>query len=37
VVGGPFWVLKKSFIDFPAWLFSGSGKDEADDYDDYDY
>lgn len=38
IVGGPFWVLKKSFVDFPVWLFGGDKKDEdAADYNDYDY
>ncbi|GEM_PF-4838568 len=36
IVGGPFWVLKKSFIDFPVWLFGGGGGDASEE-DDYDY
>ncbi|MEG1979198.1 MAG: hypothetical protein RR060_00660 [Victivallaceae bacterium] len=24
ILGGPFWALKKGFVDFPVWLFSSS-------------
>ncbi len=33
IVGGPFWVLKKSFYDFPVWLFSSDEEIEKEEYD----
>ena len=28
ILGGPFWAIKKGFIDFPVWLFSDSDTPE---------